>query len=440
MKNTVYALARELPFGSSEELCRLLGRHFLATQPQVAQGARSAPAKGRGSATPKSGRPSSAAARSGPPSPTRSSASGEDFRETMQASGISQPADPQDLAAPASRTSPRPLHHLEGNRRPPARHPARGRPGPTTAPARRRSTSWPPGCGSTRPCCKAFADHESRSVQETLKTMGEAALAAAPEIDRDPPGDAQQTLPAGQPRALRPRQPQPDLPADRRARRPHRRQAASAARTRPELRRRRHLGDMVAPQSADIVRRLRRTEHGALDRGGFRRTQCGAQGFAGFGAHGGAGPGGGGLRGGAAGHRRRRLLGAAGAGRGGPGRPARAAWRRWAGSAGYLAGSDRLGVDCIFPIVHGTWGEDGTLQGPLRNGRPALRRPGSAGERGGLRQGGVQTRAAGGGGAGGRLGAGRPASWPTWTRSKPGSGVCPCRYSSSRAPAARASG
>lgn len=179
MKNTVYALARELPFGSSEELCRLLGRHFLATQPQVAKATVTATERpwqryAEEKATFVGG------------GEERTTVAyeiqrrGDDFRETMT-SGIGNllilktsrsgfENFPRDRYTTLKETADRLL-------------------------ATRLEATWTYQRASPEEVdfvaararvgvalLKAFADHESRSVQETLKAMGEAALAAVPEV------------------------------------------------------------------------------------------------------------------------------------------------------------------------------------------------------------------------------------------------------------------
>ena len=180
MKNTVYALARELPFGSAEELCRLLGRHFLATQKQVTKAMLTSVERpwqrfGDEAATFIGG---------GEERTTVSytiERKGEDFSEKVR-SGISNllilktaksgfenfPRDRYTTLKEAAdrllatrleatwlfhRSSPEEVDFLA----------ARGR--------------------IMAALLQSFADHDSKSVQQTLKAMGEAALEAASEID-----------------------------------------------------------------------------------------------------------------------------------------------------------------------------------------------------------------------------------------------------------------
>lgn len=180
MKNTVYAVARELPFGSSEELCRLLGRHFLATQPQVSKATVSAVERpwqryaGEKATFVGGGE-------------ERATVSytierrGGDFSEKIS-SGIANllilktaksgfENFPRDRYTTLKETGDRLL-------------------------ATRLEATWTYHRSSPEDVdfvaarvrifealMQSFADHESRSVQETLKAMGEGALAAAPEID-----------------------------------------------------------------------------------------------------------------------------------------------------------------------------------------------------------------------------------------------------------------
>lgn len=180
MKNTVYAVARELPFGSSEELCRLLGRHFLATQQQVSKATVAAVERpwqryADEKATFVGG------------GEERATVSytierrGGDFSEKVS-SGIANllilktaksgfENFPRDRYTTLKETGDRLL-------------------------ATRLEATWTYHRSSPEDVdfvaarvrifealMQSFADHESRSVQETLKAMGEAALAAAPEID-----------------------------------------------------------------------------------------------------------------------------------------------------------------------------------------------------------------------------------------------------------------
>lgn len=179
MKNTVYALARELPFGSSEELCRLLGRHFLATQPQVAK------ATVMASERPWQRYADEKATFVGGGEERHTVAyeierRGEDFGESMvsgisnllilKTSGSGFENFPRDRYTTLKETADRLL-------------------------ATRLEATWTYYGASPEEVdfvaarvrigealLQSFADHQSRSVQETQKAMGEAALAAAPEI------------------------------------------------------------------------------------------------------------------------------------------------------------------------------------------------------------------------------------------------------------------
>jgi urate oxidase len=180
MKNTVYAVARELPFGSSEELCRLLGRHFLATQPQVLKATVSAVERpwqryAEEKATFVGGGEERATV--GYAIERR----GGDTREKISAgianllilktskSGFEN--FPRDRYTTLKETADRLL-------------------------ATRLEATWTYHRSSPEDIdfvaarvrifealMQSFADHDSRSVQETLKAMGEAALEAAPEVD-----------------------------------------------------------------------------------------------------------------------------------------------------------------------------------------------------------------------------------------------------------------
>lgn len=198
MKNTVYALARELPFGSAEELCRLLGRHFLATQPQVSkatvysserpwQRCGDEPAtfvgggEERATVTYAIARGGVEDHDAGDARNTRDARGAGDFRERLSAgitnllilktakSGFGN--FPRDRYTTLKETSDRLL-------------------------ATRLEATWTYHRASPEDVdfvadrarvyealLQAFADHESKSVQETLKAMGEAVLAAAPEVD-----------------------------------------------------------------------------------------------------------------------------------------------------------------------------------------------------------------------------------------------------------------
>lgn len=178
MNNTVYALARELPFGSAEELCRLLGRHFMATQPQVTKAAVSSSERPwlryRDEKTTFVG--------GGEERTTVTyeiHRRGDDLREKMSAgianllilktSGSAFENFPRDRYTTLKETADRLL-------------------------ATRLEATWTFERTSpedvdfvaarvriTDALLQSFADHQSRSVQETLKAMGEAALEAAPE-------------------------------------------------------------------------------------------------------------------------------------------------------------------------------------------------------------------------------------------------------------------
>ncbi len=183
MKNTVYALARELPFGSAEELCRLLGRHFLATQAQVSKATvysseRPWQRYGEEPATFVGGGEERATATY----VIERAADGPDgdFRETLSAgianllilktakSGFDH--FPRDRYTTLKETQDRLLAtRLEA-----------------TWTYRRASPEDVDFVADRQRVYEAllqsFADHESRSVQETLMAMGEAALAAAEEV------------------------------------------------------------------------------------------------------------------------------------------------------------------------------------------------------------------------------------------------------------------
>lgn len=198
MKNTVYALARELPFGSAEELCRLLGRHFLATQETVSKAtvtsserpwARFAEeaatfvgaGEERNTVTYVIERGGAEDSDAGDARNTRDARGAGDFREQL-AAGISNllilktaksgfDNFPRDRYTTLKETSDRLL-------------------------ATRLEATWTYHRASPEDVdfvadrvrvyealLQGFADHDSKSVQETLKAMGEAALAAAPEVD-----------------------------------------------------------------------------------------------------------------------------------------------------------------------------------------------------------------------------------------------------------------
>ena len=76
---------------------------------------------------------------------------------------------------------------------------------------------------------EVFATTYSESVQDSLYRMATAALEAVPEVSDDPSGLPQQALHPDRPLAVRAGQPQPGVPADRRAARPDR------MRSRPRL-------------------------------------------------------------------------------------------------------------------------------------------------------------------------------------------------------------
>ena len=181
MKNSVYALARELPFGSAEELCRLLGRHFLNSQAQVSK------AIVVSSERPWQRYQNEAATFVGG-GEERSTVTysierrGDDFRERLSA-GIGNllilktaksgfEGFPRDRYTTLKDTADRLL-------------------------ATRLEATWDYHHSSpeevdflaararvSAALLQSFADHDSKSVQETLKVMGEAALEAAPEIDQ----------------------------------------------------------------------------------------------------------------------------------------------------------------------------------------------------------------------------------------------------------------
>lgn len=181
MKNSVYALARELPFGSAEELCRLLGRHFLNSQSHVRK------ATVFSSERPWQRYQDEVATFVGG-GEERSTAiytierRGDDFEEKMSA-GIANllilktaksgfEGFPRDRYTTLKDTADRLL-------------------------ATRLEATWEYHRSSPEEVdflaarariaaalLQSFADHDSKSVQETLKVMGEAALEAAPEIDQ----------------------------------------------------------------------------------------------------------------------------------------------------------------------------------------------------------------------------------------------------------------
>lgn len=181
MKNSVYALARELPFGSAEELCRLLGRHFLNSQAHVSK------AIVVSSERPWQRYQNEAATFVGG-GEERSTVTysierrGDDFRERLSA-GIGNllilktaksgfEGFPRDRYTTLKDTADRLL-------------------------ATRLEVTWDYHHSSPEEVdflaararvsgalLQSFADHDSKSVQETLKVMGEAALEAAPEIDQ----------------------------------------------------------------------------------------------------------------------------------------------------------------------------------------------------------------------------------------------------------------
>ena len=181
MKNSVYALARELPFGSAEELCRLLGRHFLNSQAHVSK------AIVVSSERPWQRYQNEAATFVGG-GEERSTVTysierrGDDFRERLSA-GIGNllilktaksgfEGFPRDRYTTLKDTADRLL-------------------------ATRLEATWDYHHSSpeevdflaararvSAALLQSFADHDSKSVQETLKVMGEAALEAAPEIDQ----------------------------------------------------------------------------------------------------------------------------------------------------------------------------------------------------------------------------------------------------------------
>lgn len=180
MKNTVYALARELPFASSEELCRLLGRHFLATQPQVSKAIVSANErpwlrfKEEASTFVGGGEERAIVTYT-------IEREGDEFSEKMT-SGLANllilksaksgfEGFPRDRYTTLKETADRLL-------------------------ATRLEATWTFHESSPEDVdfvaartrifealMQSFADHDSKSVQQTLKAMGEAALGAAPEID-----------------------------------------------------------------------------------------------------------------------------------------------------------------------------------------------------------------------------------------------------------------
>lgn len=199
MKNTVYALARELPFGSAEELCRLLGRHFLATQDQVSKAVVTSSERpwqryadeaatfvggGEERATVTYTIERGGDYESGDAEDSRNvrdSRGAGDFREKLSA-GVSNLLIlktaksgfgnfPRDRYTTLKETGDRLL-------------------------ATRLEATWTYHRASPEDVdfvadrarvfealLQGFADHESKSVQETLRAMGEAALAAAPEVD-----------------------------------------------------------------------------------------------------------------------------------------------------------------------------------------------------------------------------------------------------------------
>lgn len=181
MKNSVYALARELPFGSAEELCRLLGRHFLNSQAHVSK------ATVFSTERPWRRYQDEATTFVGG-GEERSTVTysierrGDDFREKLSA-GIGNllilktaksgfEGFPRDRYTTLKETADRLL-------------------------ATRLEATWDYHHSSpeevdflaararvSEALLQSFADHDSKSVQETLKVMGEAALEAAPEIDQ----------------------------------------------------------------------------------------------------------------------------------------------------------------------------------------------------------------------------------------------------------------
>jgi urate oxidase len=180
MKNTVYAVSRELPFGSSEELCRLLGRHFMATQPQVLKATVSAverpwqryadeKATFVGGGEERITVSYSIERRGGDTRERISSGIANLLILKTAKSGFEN--FPRDRYTTLKETADRLL-------------------------ATRLEATWTYDRSSPEDIdfvaararifealMQSFADHDSRSVQETLKAMGEAALEAAPEVD-----------------------------------------------------------------------------------------------------------------------------------------------------------------------------------------------------------------------------------------------------------------
>ena len=97
------------------------------------------------------------------------------------------------------------------------RHPRHGADGDLAVSRPPSSTSSRRGapCGTT--LLETFAEHDSESVQHTLHAMGQAVLDSVDAVAGDPSRHAEQAPPARGPVALRPREPQRDLRADRRA-------------------------------------------------------------------------------------------------------------------------------------------------------------------------------------------------------------------------------
>ena len=123
-------------------------------------------------------------------------------------------------------------------------------------------------------------------------------------------------------------------------------------------------GASAAPRRPGARQRRREERANGGDRAGLRRAERRAPGVGGLGADGGRGARRGGALGGALRHRPGRLLGRprhrrSGAGRRAGGRCRRSVCR-WRATLRHLVAAP---PEAIFPIVHGTWGEDGTLQG-----------------------------------------------------------------------------
>jgi urate oxidase len=177
MKNTVYALAREHTFAEPEELGRLLGRHFLAGNPRL----------DRVVVTLES-RPWSRVAIADRPHPHTFVEAGAERRTAEVAAdrtGETVRAGIRDLLVLKTAGSgfegfPRDRYTTLPE--------ARDRILATRVRATWRYGDGEIGFGNTwegirRRLIETFAEHESRSLQHTLYAMGEAVLAAFPEVE-----------------------------------------------------------------------------------------------------------------------------------------------------------------------------------------------------------------------------------------------------------------